>query len=435
MKKLLTFILLCCSLALSAQNTAIQNALKNYDYELAIKLISNERKTPEMDLLKAKCFKNISKFTDAIKILEELFKQSTENSIVYELADCYQLSGNFARAKLYYFMALQAAPANRFARLNYVNILYKLKDFRHTISECKSILKTDSLAVLYPILGDSYLQLAKMDSAIYFYRKGFDANPDDYNSLTKLTKLYLQTEKYDLLVSSTNKYIQRDSTNQQINQYNGIGYCMTGNFPKAIYRLDKLSRNGDSTLLTNFYLGASYMANDDYDLAYKPLQIAYNADSTSHKLCFYFGKACVKYGESKNGIRLLERGLGIITPPDSMLYNFHYNLAEGYQQIQNIPEALKHLQLAAKYNPNSKMTLYKIASTYDWALKNKTEALNYYRQFMLTQGKSKTDDSNKKNTSNPNKPELGISYYTIAQKRINELVLELKTSNKKADSN
>jgi len=426
MKKLLTFILLFCSLALSAQNNAIQNALKNYDYELAIKLISNERKTPEMDLLKAKCFKNMSKFTEAIKILEELFKQNTENSIVYELADCYQQSGNFAKAKLFYFMALQAAPANRFARLNYVNVLYKLKDWRQTISECKSILKTDTVAVLYPILGDSYFQLAKMDSAIYFYRKGFDINPDDYNSLTKLAKLYLQTEKYDLLVSSTNKYIQRDSTNQQINQFNGIGYCMTGNFPKAIYRLDKLNQYGDSSLLTNFYLGASYMAIEDYDLAYKPLQIAYNTDSTSHKLCFYFGKAGVKYGESKNGIRILERGLGIITPPDSVLYNFHYNLAEGYGQILNGTEELKHWQLAYKCNPNSKIIFYKIASVYDWKLNNKAEALNYYRQFMLTRNKPKTDDSKKNETQSPTK----MTYFTVAEKRINELVAELKTPKK-----
>jgi len=51
MKKLLTFIFLFCSLVLSAQSNAIQNAMKNYDYELSIKLISKERKTPEMDLL------------------------------------------------------------------------------------------------------------------------------------------------------------------------------------------------------------------------------------------------------------------------------------------------------------------------------------------------------------------------------------------------
>jgi len=431
MKKLLTFIFLSCTMALSAQNNAIQNAMKNYDYELAIKLLSKERKSPEMDLLQAKCYKNISKYAEAVKILEELFKQNMDNAIVYELADCYQLSGNYAKAKTYYFMALQSAPANRFARLNYVNILYKLKDFRHTIGECKAILKSDSLAVLYPILGDSYLQLPKMDSAIYYYKKAMDVNPDDYNSLAKLAKIYMQTEKYDLLVSSTNKYIQRDSTNQQVNQFNGIGYCMTGNFDKAIYQLGKLNQYGDSSLLTNFYLGASYMALDDYDSAYKPLQTAYNTDSTSSKTCFYYGKSALKYGDTRNAIRILNRGLSIITPSDSVLYNFHYNMAEGYLQIQNGTDALKHYQLAYKCNPNSKIIFYKIALLYDWTLKNKAEALNYYRQFMLTQSKPKTDDSKKSETPSPTK----MTYYTVTEKRISELVLEMKTPNKKTEAN
>lgn len=57
MKRFFVGFLLCFSLILSAQNNAIQNALKNYDYELAIKLISKEKRTPELDLLKAKCFK------------------------------------------------------------------------------------------------------------------------------------------------------------------------------------------------------------------------------------------------------------------------------------------------------------------------------------------------------------------------------------------
>ena len=74
MKKLLTAILLCCALVLQAQNSAIQNALKNFDYEQAIKLISKEKRTPELDLLKAKCYKNIAQYNDAINILEVLVK-------------------------------------------------------------------------------------------------------------------------------------------------------------------------------------------------------------------------------------------------------------------------------------------------------------------------------------------------------------------------
>jgi tetratricopeptide (TPR) repeat protein len=423
MKKILTALFLCGSLALSAQSNAIQNAMKNYDYELAIKLISKERKTPEMDLLKAKCYKNISKFVEAIKILEELFKQNTENSVVYELADCYQLNGNYAKAKLFYFMALQSAPSNRFARLNYINILYKLKDWKQTISECKTILKSDSLAVLYPILGDSYLHLTKMDSAICFYKKGIDINPDDYNSLSKLSKIYLQKENYTALIKSTDNYIQRDSSNQQINQYNGIGNCLLNNHDKAIYRLSKLLQQGDSSFLTNFYLGASYLASEDYPSAYKSLKAAYKADSTNNKICLYLGKSAIKCEEYKNGIRILNRGLNLIIPSDSTLFNYYYYLVDGYKETENGLDELKYLQLAYKSNPNFRVGLYKIASVYDWKLKNKAEALNYYRQFMLTKPKKKVEITNTTGYT--------ATYYNAAEMRINELLTELSAIDKK----
>jgi len=54
MKKLFIVFILCLPVFLQAQNNAIQSALKNYDYELAVKLISKERKSPENDFLKAK---------------------------------------------------------------------------------------------------------------------------------------------------------------------------------------------------------------------------------------------------------------------------------------------------------------------------------------------------------------------------------------------
>lgn len=428
MKRNLIGLLLCCSFILPAQNNAIQNALKNYDYEQAIKLISKEKRTPGLDLLKAKCFKNIAQYNDAINILEELVKSDLEHtSVVNELADCYQLSGNLGKAKLYYFMVLQSAPTNRFARLNYLNTLFKLKDWKQTILECKSILQKDSVAVLYPVLGDCYSQLAKIDSAIYFYKKGIDTNPEDYSSLSKLSKLYLQTENYSALINSTNNYIHRDSTNQQINQYNGIGNCLSNNHDKAIYRLCKLSQSGDSSFLTNFYLGASYLATEDYTSAYKSLKIAYNVDSTNTKICLYLGKSAIKCSEYQNGIKILNRGLNLIIPSDSTLFNYYYYLVDGYKETENGIAELKYLQLTYKCNPNFRVALYKIASVYDWKLNNKVEALNYYKQFMLTQSKKKSE--------NPNTAGYTATYYNVAERRINELLTEIKIINKKTKTN
>jgi len=422
MKKLLTGFLLCCFSILHAQTNAIQNALKNYDYELAIQLISKEKKSVDMDFLKAKCYKNIAQYKSAIVLLEEIARQNPTNiAAVNELSESYQLSGNYSKSKFFYFMALQSAPNNRFAQLNYLNSLFKLRDWKSTIKFALPILKKDSLSVLYPILGDCYGQLQKNDSSAYCYYKALQYNPEDYSTLSKLSNIFLQQNKYDPLLYYTNRYLQIDSSNQTINQYNGIGLCMTKNHPQAIYRLKKLYQQGDSSFITNFYLGISYYANKENTDAYFHLKQSFKKDSNNVTVYYYLGKAAILSGHQQEGIAYLKRGLDKIIPKDSVLYNYNYGIAKGYE-FGNNTERLKYLKLCSKLKPEQKSLLYIIAGVYDNELKKPEEALNYYNLFMATRPTTETS----KNQSS------GIgSYYNATEYRIKEIKEELDAKKEK----
>ena len=422
MKKLFIVFILCLPVFLQAQSNAIQSALKNYDYELAVKLISKERKSPENDFLKAKCYKNLTQYKEAILLLEELVKQETTNlSVINELADNYQLDGNLNKAKLYYFMALQSAPNSRFARLNYLNIVFKLKDWKQSVQLAHAILKKDSVPALYPVLGDCFVQLSKPDSAIFYYQKAFASNPNDYNTLSKLAKMYLQAERYPELISSTKRYMLSDSSNQVINQYNGIGLCMNKNYDLAIQRLNKMVQRGDDSFLTNYYLGAAYFATEDYISAYDQLNSAYHKDSANLNLHYYLGKSAIMSGHHKEGIYFLNKGLSMMIPKDSVLFNYYYNISKGYNLQAMYTDEIKYMRLCYKCNSDNKI-LYNIASTYDYSIKDPEEALVCYNQFMATRSKTKTNTS----SSTPS-----VSYYNIADNRIKELKTELETKKKK----
>ncbi|MDR3651483.1 MAG: CDC27 family protein [Paludibacter sp.] len=423
MKKVIVGLLICCSIGIQAQNNAIQNALKTYDYEQAIKLIAKERKTPEMDLLKAKCFKNIALYNDAIVLLEELVKHDiSNNSAVNELADCYQQVGNFSKSKLYYFMALQSNPTNRFAQLNYLNINYKLKDWKQTIQLAHSILEKDSLPFLFPVLGDCFAQLSKTDSAIYYYKKAVISNPEDYNTLSKLSGIYLHAEKYTDLINSTNRFILSDSSNQVINQYNGIGLCLNKNYERAIYRLNKLFQQGDSSFLTNYYLGASYFAIQDYISAFDQLNRAYNKDSSNIGMYYYLGKSAIFSGHQQKGIQVLSKGLTMLIPNDSVLFNYYYNISQAYNRLNKPTEEIKYLKLCCQCLPGYRLGLYTIGSIYDNTLKKPEEAMKYYNLFMATRSNAKADSSNSPQTA---------SYYNATQARMNELKEDLEQAKTK----
>ena len=423
MKKFFIVFLLCLPVFLQAQNNAIQNALKNYDYEQAVKLISKERKSPENDFLKAKCYKNLAQYKEAILLLEELVKQEITNlSVINELAESYQLDGNLNKAKLYYFMALQSAPNSRFARLNYLNIVFKLKDWKQSVQLAHDMLKKDSVPALYPMLGDCFVQLSKPDSAIFYYQKAFAGNPNDYNTLSKLAKMYLQAERYPDLINSTHRYMLSDSSNQTINQYNGIGLCLNKNYDRAIYRLNNLFHHGDCSFLTNYYLGACYFATEDYIMAYDHLTLAYQKDSTSQNMFYYLGKSAIQSGHIDKGIQYLDKGLSHLIPKDSTLFSYYYNIAQGYDKLSLNSEKIKYFKLSYKYNPEYKMALYNIAQVYDYQLKNPEEALNYYNQFLTTRPKS---------TSKAETKTVIASYYTVVENRIAEIKTELEAKKKK----
>jgi tetratricopeptide (TPR) repeat protein len=423
MKYIFIGLLLCSSCIIQAQNNAIQQALKNFDYEVAIRLIAKEKPTPELNFLKAKCYKNIARYNEAILLLEDMVRQEASNMpAVNELADCYQMKGNYTKAKFYYFVALQSAPSNRYAQLNYLNILFKLKEWNHTVLQAHVILQKDTLPVLFPIMGDCFVQLSKPDSAQYYYRKGMDSNPDDYNTLSRLSKIYLVNDKYTDLINATNHFIQSDSSIQVINQYNGIGYSMNREYDRAIYRLNKLFLQGDSSFLTNYYLGASYFATGNFDTAYDHLNIAYRIDSTNHNLCYFLGKSAIYRGYQQKGIRILNEGLNKLIPKDSVLFNYYVNIAHGYDMLLNYTEEIKYLKICNKCNPKYRLGLYTIAEIYDEKLNNMEEALNYYNQFMATRPKAKPDT--------PKNPQTA-SYYTATENRILEIKANLEAKKKK----
>jgi len=325
------------------------------------------------------------------------------------------LTGDLRKSKFYYFMALQTEPDNRYMQLNYLNIVYKLRDWNSTISLAGSILKKDSLPILYPILGDCYFQISKKDSAIFYYQKELKHIPEDYNTLNKLSRIYLQENNYNELINCTERYIQSDSSNQQINQFNGIGYCMNKDYDKAIYRLNNLFLQGDSSFLTNYYLGASFFALTDYHPAFDHLSQSYQMDSSNLNLIYYLGRTSILIGHHTDGIKILNRGLDLAIPMDSVLYNFYNNIALGYSRSNRYHDALKYYELCNKLKPDNKIILYTIAGIYDNNLNSPKQALKYYNLFIATY------------PVEPEKPkevvenELSGTYYSAVKNRIEEL--------------
>lgn len=416
MKKLFLFVLLLCSQFLSAQDNAINRAIARFDYHTALQLLAKEKPSANTDMLKAQCYKNLMQYDKAILIYEHLLQNDSINfQLMNGLADLYQTTGRFYKSDRIYRNLLRLQPGNKYFSLALTGNLYKMKDWEQTLNEVRNNLMTDSLPQLLSMAGDCFWQLDNNDSAVHYYQLTLSKAPDDYSTTVKLARIYLQTQKYEALTTCTNDYIRIDSTNKSVNQFNGIGHCYLQQYDQAIGQLKKIYNSGDKTFTTTFFLGSSYYGRQDYYEAYEHLTEAYEKDSTNLNLIYYLGRSAILSGKFAKGTAVLERGLQLMTPKDTVLYNYYQNLATGYSRWEKPTLAMDYYAKSLKIIPNSKLTVYKMATISDYALKNRKQALMYYNQFLSMFPKE--TESNKEVFEE----EIKGTYYSAVKNRIDEI--------------
>lgn len=417
MKSHILILVLCFPMVLAAQNsTLLQNALRNYDYEKALILLSKERRNAEVDFQKARCLRNLNRYDEAIDLLLPLSKDENSTvAVVIELAQCYEAVGNLRQAAFFYRMGLDDAPANRFLQLKYLNLKFQLREWDETIRLGRSLLTTDTVAGVLPLLADCYMQINNTDSAGILYKQSIQKFPADYTTVMKLARLCVNANKTEQLVQVTGNYLQLDSANAGVNLYNGIGYFMKKEYPRALSRIGKAYGLGDKTFLTNYYMGATYLALQEYGDAYQYLSKAFVQDSSNINLHYYLSKAGIYSGNSQKVMGILHRAVDELMPGDTVMFNYHYLLSEGYARLFNYPMQINELNQCYRYKPDFKYALYCIASIYDTRLRKPEEAVAYYIQYLAKAGKPKTNDL-----------QSGLSCATAAENRLKEIQEELK---------
>ena len=109
MKYLLILLCLGFNVALSAQNvTSIQEAMANYDYKTAIRLIDGETASSQLLLQKAKALKGLGHTAEALSTLQHIISGLPENQqALIEAAECCRQLSKYNEALEYYRKVLK----------------------------------------------------------------------------------------------------------------------------------------------------------------------------------------------------------------------------------------------------------------------------------------------------------------------------------------
>lgn len=418
------FILLCflaCQTIAAQNSEPIQEAMANYDYETAIKLINMEKPTPQLLLLKAKAQKGLNQYGEALATFKEVLAQDAENiRVLIDMADCYKSSANYHEAVKCYEQVLLKSPENKYVQFQYISLLCGLERFEKAQEKCKELLANDSSAVSLHLQAQCLEGLNQLLSATDYYHIIQDKYPNDYLSAAKLGSLYIEMKEYPKAIESTEKYRQRDSTNLIVNRQNAMAYCLEKDYPAAVQRYDALLAQGDSTYLTCYYAGVSNYAKEDYYKAHDLLEFAHQYEPQNVNLLYYLARTCAKTSWKKEGVEYIEKAIDLTIPSDEVLLNLYRGATDCYKMAAMYDKQIESMKLQYKYEPNRHKHLYDIAFVYSNFLKDTKNTERYLEAFLKTKPQETKKEESRIGADGS--VELGIkNYYNAATKWLNDI--------------
>jgi len=386
MKKILNLIILVTFVQVNsfAQNTELITLWQKKDWTTLV-AASNQQIEANKSNYQAYYWKQYAlleqgKYTEAIEVLKTAF-ECCENKLEIrsELANLYFQQGMYLQAKTELDILLkeqrpdfrtfeQRVQIHEFSkeRIAAINLLHRAKN-------------NDATHAFYWIhLGDNYNQIGEFDDAIKYYESALAINPLDYQTSSKLARVYLNVDPNSAL-DICDGVLEKDSTNIRFIQIAASAYIKLDKEKEALKNYSKALSLGDSTLNTIRNAGILFQKSQKNHLALKLLNKSYQVDSTDVKVVFYLAMAETQLLNADKGLALFDQSLNLLKPDSSVFSIIHKEKAVIYNEKGNHKQALENYLIAHQFNPKKKFYLYLIAEQYD-ALNKKKEALKYYQQ-------------------------------------------------------
>ena len=268
-------------------------------------------------------------------------------------------------------------------RTKLADCYYKRGNYREA-SDLLKLIPTDSLThESFRQLALSYQKQGDTDSYIYWAGHLLRYFPMDGEIVAGLTLAYTKANQPQNGIVCGMKYSLKDSTNILVNRALADAWFMNRDFTAACKLYERLLQQGDSTFNTLYSAGMCYTRLDSLERAYKYLQLAFLISGMQHAGCAYrLGVVCVDTKRYPEGLGYLNLAKELMRPDTTIMKAITLSQGEGYYLTQRYPEAVEAWKEHLAYNPSSVATYYNIANAYCYLLKDREQALAYYRLFL-----------------------------------------------------
>lgn len=383
---IVTFFLVLMSIIVSAQDgtSFLDEYLKTYQYQRALDYIDKQEANTELQIKKALCYKALGEYHKAIEILIPLSNEYVEDiQIKLNLAACFESIGRRQAGLECYDELIRIDSTNIYFQNQKADILYQQGKFEDALSLFQHIYSQDNSSSALKRVAQCFEKMNIVDSAKVYFMEAWDRNPQDAFAAANVINLSLKTGSLLEAITYSDRYIEIDSTDHQVNLLNALSYYTADNYEEAASRFTKCYLAGDSSLVVTRSLGISHYSLNESAKAIPYLESAYRNDSTNNNVLYCLALSYKDMSEYELAIPLLHKLLDRTIPPNLAMYLYYKNLAESYNSWNDPKNAGVYYEQALNFaDDNQKMnTYYTLANLNEYKVWNREKALLYYKLY------------------------------------------------------
>ncbi|TLX72635.1 hypothetical protein E9993_17515 [Labilibacter sediminis] len=374
-----TFTLFLVTLSLSFTLNASSNKACFYLINDSTQNIS--AKEYNLLLAQAKELTHLFKMDSAIYIYEKLYGCDTSKiEIVKELETLYTKTSQYRKALEYNNKILFDSPSNRHYQVKRGLLLKKLNENKEALQVFKTTLLTDSTnSYILNQIADIYRSMNKVDSALYYYSKVSNLKPLTQNLIKATDILHKHKMNKEALVFMQKYYDPEKHHSQLLNRLFGKIWYTNDSTYKAYSIFTDLYKQGDSSKVTTKYLGLCCWKNAYYPKGEEALRNYVSKDTTDYLAYYVLGICCKHTNKLKESQAFLSKSLELYLPDIKTLNMLHKGKAEVFEQQGRFNQAIAQYKIISKNDPNNFYADYKIATIYEFYIKDKSKALKCYQ--------------------------------------------------------
>ena len=330
-----------------------------------------------------KSYKAKYKYFESIKYFEKANELDSANTVIENaLADSYDVIGKDEEAINIYYDQYLRDTLSLEPIIKLGNIFRKKREYGSAIFYYQKAVALDQTNFyFFKQLAFCYDKINITDGAILMYKAALRLNPYDASMYIQLANILNSERRFAEAIDVCKTGLNYFNDNDQLLKLLSYAFYLNKDFDSSIVGFNNLIQMGDSAYFNLKYLGLSFFEKQEFDSTINNLTLARKQNGNDAETCFYLGSAYGRINENEEGLNYLNRALKIMEPSPIEVSNIYSEMAFVFQNQGEYELSLEHLRLAYQYNATPLLS-FKIAQLYDYNLKNKKMAINYYDGYL-----------------------------------------------------